>query len=344
MLRNKTVFVVGAGASHELGFPTGESLKAQMATALNIKLDAGRQKYLSGSWEVRESYLCVARGRQEAAVQYQNACLNIAAALPAAVSIDTYLETHHNDLQKVVCGKIAISHCILLAERKSDLATRQGHELVEVRGKVAESWLIPLVQLLQPGTPLDEVAGVLQNVGFIIFNYDRCVEHFLHSWLQLHYGINPGTAAEILNGVEFHHPYGSVGRLPWQKGTDQSVPFGMEPSADHLAAIANGVRTYSEQITDATDVRAIHNTIKNSVKAVFLGFSYGEQNMKLLSQGQRGAVGHIYGTTYGMSKWNSEHARGEIINCFKLHIDHQSMYLEPTGCAQFLRDFSRALS
>jgi hypothetical protein len=42
MFQNKTVFVVGAGASTEVGLPMGTQLKSIIAKKLNIKFKHGR--------------------------------------------------------------------------------------------------------------------------------------------------------------------------------------------------------------------------------------------------------------------------------------------------------------
>ena len=43
MFQNKTVFIVGAGASHEVGLPVGDDLKAEIAIKLYVQIDEGGQ-------------------------------------------------------------------------------------------------------------------------------------------------------------------------------------------------------------------------------------------------------------------------------------------------------------
>jgi hypothetical protein len=51
-------------------------------------------------------------------------------------------------------------------------------------------------------------------VSFIVFNYDRCIEHFIFHAAQSYYGVDPGRAAQFVAAISFYHPYGSIAPLP----------------------------------------------------------------------------------------------------------------------------------
>ena len=53
MIRSKTVLILGAGASCELGFPSGPALLSSIADALDIRFDAFNQ--ISGSKVLMET-------------------------------------------------------------------------------------------------------------------------------------------------------------------------------------------------------------------------------------------------------------------------------------------------
>ena len=50
---NKTVYVVGAGASYEANLPTGNELKDEIASLLKIKFDFNTQ--VSGDYDIQQA-------------------------------------------------------------------------------------------------------------------------------------------------------------------------------------------------------------------------------------------------------------------------------------------------
>jgi hypothetical protein len=87
-----------------------------------------------------------------------------------------------------------------------------------------------------------DVKSVLRNVRFIIFNYDQFVEHFLAHALAAYYKLGLWEAHDIVADAEFAHPYGVVGRLPWQSDSGGSIPFGSADVEDVVRA-ANHIKT-----------------------------------------------------------------------------------------------------
>ena len=116
----------------------------------------------------------------------------------------------------------------------------------------------------------------------INFNYDRTIEHFLLARLQSKFGLNTDEAEGAISTLKIIRPYGSVGPLPWQD-TD-GVSFGAELGGDHqkLFALADNVRTYTEQNVTATIRSDVQSAITAARIIVFLGFGYHQTNMILL--------------------------------------------------------------
>ena len=68
--------------------------------------------------------------------------------------------------------------------------------------------------MLVRGVPKENVSQIFDNVSFIVFNYDRCIEHFLLFVLQNAYGISDREAGKILvEKLRIIHPYGVVGDI-----------------------------------------------------------------------------------------------------------------------------------
>jgi hypothetical protein len=81
---------------------------------------------------------------------------------------------------------------------------------------------------------------------------------------------------------------------------DKNVRYGSRQA--NYAALADGIKTYTEQIGDSKIVDAISEKVEQAQTIVFLGFAYHDQNMLLLQPPkQLPASKNIFGTAYGMS-------------------------------------------
>ena len=96
MLRQKTAFVVGAGASKEFGFPLGAELKNDIDSALNLQFDstghpANRQTAL-----LNECYEGLFLSSDESISNQDiiRKASKLRQALPLASSIDDYVDAH----------------------------------------------------------------------------------------------------------------------------------------------------------------------------------------------------------------------------------------------------------
>lgn len=183
MFKSKTLFIVGAGASQEVGLPTNAQLKTVIAEKLDIDPFGNLGRAAAGDIEI-------ARAIQEHA-QRKNVDTNVLVrdawkirdAMPQAISIDNFIHTHGTTLGIVLCGKLGIAQAILEAERDSKLIVRDTQtprfDRVDYTG-VQTTWYSPFFQLLTENLRNEEVDSVFDNVSIITFNYDRCIEHFLY--------------------------------------------------------------------------------------------------------------------------------------------------------------------
>lgn len=168
MIEKKTTFVVGAGASYELGLPLGEGLKQLLLPLLDLRFDdfgqySGKDRSIFNAmleYQEQEPSLnfsdLVHRGKQ------------LAQALPAAISIDNLLDAHRDDRHMAFIGKLAITKAILQAERASRLFWNREKERDFDLSRASGSWLIPLFQKLTENVPKANVRRIFDNVSFII--------------------------------------------------------------------------------------------------------------------------------------------------------------------------------
>ena len=294
MFTNKTVIIVGAGASKEVNLPTGKELKDRISNTLKIELDAmGR---LIGSDRIICSALesIIKRNGSDEKyhpphLRYIFAAEKIRNAMPLSISIDHFIDTHQGDKALELCGKLAIVREILHAERDSLLFFDPINQKPSIDHKsVEKTWLNSFMKLLTENCRISKLEERLSSIIFVVFNYDRCVEHFLFNALQTYYSIDDSRAAALVDRVKIYHPYGTVGDLPWSK-KKHVIEFGAEPTPDKLIDLANQIKTFTEGADpNSSAIEEIRAGMAEARIVLFLGFAYHPLNLNLI-QASRGA-------------------------------------------------------
>jgi hypothetical protein len=329
MFDRKTVFILGAGASYDLNLPIGETLKDHIRGALVVDRasPAGFQ-----NMRIREAVIeAIGRGNQfdtrGQLNDYIRAAEQIRAGMPAAPSIDNYINTHKHDPHTVRLAKLAIAECILAAEAKSYLEKSSGYDiralvepsfgkpfwdLGDYPNELLKSWYIPFLQLITADIDRDHVLEIFSNLAFIVFNYDRCTEHFLYHAIRTYYRLSDDEAAEILNSVEFVHPYGQVGYLEWQRRSSLAR-FGGEGA--QLLDIADNLQTFTETLASGVTDR-VRGLIAEADTVVVMGFGFLRQNMELITPPSTNGVRRAFMTTFGMSDGDAQLAKAWLLDSF----------------------------
>jgi hypothetical protein len=300
MFRSRTLFIVGAGASCEAGLPSGEELKGEIASLLDIRFQDGYRQ-TTGDHQITE---CLREHVRERGGRDINPYLHKAwrirdVAPSAAISIDNFLDAHQGDEMIEPCGKLGIVKGILNAEGTSKLRPRErGDNRFNLRD-LADTWYVNFFQMLTENVKKADAATVFDNVAIITFNYDRCIERFLVQALADYYDLSEAESQAIVATLAIYHPYGTVGSLPWQT-PDHGVPFGSTQT--RLLAAAGRVKTFAEGLDDDDLLTKIHDAVAKAETVVFLGFAFHPMNMELLRPGRKAAAQRIFATTLGLSK------------------------------------------
>jgi len=297
MLSKRTTFILGAGASCDFGFPTGDGLQNRITSYLKTTNDS--QPFRSDKvWNTlvpQFDHNCYRENIQ----RYVTAARRICDGMPVAASIDNFLHTNKNDSEIAYLGKIAISLAIIESEFQSPLSYVNRRNLLNSplqTESYAGSWYSSFMKLLTMGTSSHNPEDMFRNARFIVFNYDRCLELILLYTIQGYYGLSSEEALLLLADVEIVHPYGSLGPLSGLGGP--GVPFGHE-NAD-IATIASGIKTFTESV-DEHIVQHARNMVAQSDTLVFLGFGFLPQNIDLLRPEQEIQANRIHATTFGVS-------------------------------------------
>jgi hypothetical protein len=328
MFNRRTLFVCGAGTSFEAGLPLGVGLAKTIATKMDVRFSsAGYQPVGTGDFDLYDDIKQRLPNQQN---EYQRAAWLIRDGLGFAQSIDDFLDQHRSNAHANTYGKAAIVKSVLEAERESKLHFDPNEREKFKGNELSDTWFVKFMYMLGRGIPKENVRRIFDNVSFIVFNYDRCIEYFLFHALQRLYNIGDNEAAAIMDDLSIIHPYGSIGSL-------RDVPFGTT-RADYVA-LAKSIKTYTEQADEETVLSRIRELIAGAESIVFLGFAYHSQNMKMLrSTGENPKV--AYGTTFGMSGPDADEVRKSIALTLKPLL----INLDGVKCAGLFDTYAKSLS
>ncbi len=313
MFKRRTLFILGAGASAEVGLPVGIDLAKTIANLLDIRWRDGQKegpgdRFLMGQF--------VDQRRVQVSAHHQAAWL-IRDGVRLTNSIDDFLDIHNsNDLVRQI-GKAAIVKAILGAERESKLYYDQNKWGTKLSlDDLEATWYVKFIRMLGRGINQSNAREVFDKVAFIVFNYDRCLEFFLIDALHLLYSIPTNEAASIVGDLDVMHPYGLVGELP-ALNRASAVPFGGTDNFDYdYVKLSDGIKTYTEQIASADILSQIHEQVSRAERIVLLGFGYHDQNILMLTPSKKLPLKPVIGTALGMSESDINVVREQLAGIF----------------------------
>lgn len=238
MISEKTILVLGAGASMDYGFPSGKQLIEDIINFLHGHLvhenpDVNKlcvaiillRYYSLKEPETDPANRKVLQMCSEQVTRFTNALIS---ASPA--SIDDFIHKNRGEGFEII-GKLCIVIMISMYENEKEpffirkVSTPEEHRLYsrllwystgatehwEVRG----GWYEHLWSKIYSDA---DIRNSLENLIVISFNYDRSFEQFLYSSCISMLGMPPDEVRDILNNALcIHHVYGQIGYLKWQK-------------------------------------------------------------------------------------------------------------------------------
>ena len=338
------MYVIGAGASKELNLPTGEELIKNIADRLDYEFDAFGYPE-SGDDDIYQAIRIHASDTAELD-KYFIAAKTIKKGIILTKSIDTYIHNHRGDSYIAKCGKLAITRAILDEERNSTLYNAINSRPSHLN--IPNTWLIPFHKNLTEGCDIKEIEERLKSITLIILNYDRCVEQFLYNALKQHYNTNDSKASQLMSNLNIYHPYGTVGKL--KTSIINGVKFGAKLSPEKLLDISNEIKTFTEGITEKTNISEIKKHMSNAEKLIFIGFAFHKMNMEILKPNPPASSYPIfYASTYGFSDFDKKEIKKEIK---KLYYNRDIGFVEAQffmsnkdqTCFDFFNEFQKGLS
>jgi len=343
----RTVYVLGAGASFEADLPIGDGLAQHISSMLSIRT-SHHGGSLSGDRTCIDAMSVYAREQKIGFNSLVEAACHISDALPMSASIDNFLDSHRTNALIEVCGKIAIVVSILHWERQSKLKVDYSnmYNTMDFDG-LRGTWFKLFFELLSENCTIEQLQERLGSISFVVFNYDRCIEHFLYHAIQLVYNVKPKRAAELLNALEVVHPYGMVAPLPWMNEAS-GLPFGGATNNDHqLVQLARGIATFSQMSSDVSEaISRCRFLMASADKLVFLGFAFHPINMELLFSDLPTVEDRLprrcFATFFKRSKSDRDIVSRELYN--KLQALGDVEIRTDLTCKELFSEYSRSLS
>lgn len=259
MIKDKTVFILGAGASAPYGYPTGSELKDWIITNFENEF---HDLFTSGKLET-QVYPYSINSANKFITQFIRSKAN---------TIDEFL-TQNPSLR--LYGKLAIIMAMFFSEHNNG-------DILDRHPAVEGDWYTLLFSKLTNSPQFRDPFGYhisTNQVSFITFNYDRSFEHILFEIFNSRYG-EVGYEEKISEFSKFKiiHVFGQIAPAPWEK---KSYEYGIDPDKLDLAYLAENILVTDDEKTHKTHKEAMQ-LIGTAKKIVFLGFGFAPENIKAL--------------------------------------------------------------
>ena len=280
MFRTKTTLVIGAGAGYELEMPDGRELLTKVAQGFDFAR-LGSDLQTRDMVQLDKHFEKFARRVGATREKLHEAGGAIRTSARIASSVDAILEQHSTDALVQAAGKLAIVYYTLQAEARSPLGLepRDPGDL-PLRGN--ENWLFQLGRMIVDGVPRNEAEKCFDNLSIINFNYDRAIQHYLPWVVSMAFGMTLNEARKLVGAkLRIIHPFGTVGRLPWEQGESPDVEWGNEEPWN-MHNLVKEIRTASEIKRNHKMAQFLISEMAGGKRIVFLGFGFEPAATSLL--------------------------------------------------------------
>ncbi len=305
MIKQKTVFILGAGASVPFGYPTSIELRERIC---HDKID---------KIVLKDNRLIPYYEIENFKIKFSNS-LNL--------SIDLFL-SRNKQFESI--GKYAIINQILNAELESK-------EPSDIYGK--QNWISYLYDRITKKFKDSSYYKIADNkLKIITFNYDRLVENSLYKALcNTFTSINVSEFKNEMLRLNIMHVYGKIVPLDWEKvdGIRYKTGLGIVKKIDYL----NNISVLYDQ-RDIENRELIDQSLQSAQRIFFLGFGYADENLDVLNLTENlNNNQQIFGTAYGLTKNEIEKTKWKL----KSYVDKKPInefIIQDCDCLTLLRDY-----
>jgi len=352
LIDEKTVFILGAGASCPYGYPSGSGLRKLICFRLGFM--EHYTENLRGR-RINQSHISE-KDIREFTDAFRKSHIK---------SIDLFMA---NNPKLAPTGKRIISYEVFRAEKESyfgeereEEAKNRQERLENLRqygdarmlrmcgwgtaGIQGGDWYFYLYNRLIEGLVGKDTLPDFSDgkLAFITFNYDRSLEYFLYVALRNSFTeVAEDKIVQSLKQLKILHVYGQIAPLKWQNPNDY-VDYKPRTDESLLQRAADNIRTIYEE-KDNPELIEAQNLIKQAGKIFFLGFGYAPENMSVLDLPAlipQNCL--VYGTAFGTNDKEVKRTRNRIINGIRTDSPNNKVpdhiQVEPTDCLELLRNY-----
>jgi len=258
VIKEKTVYIFGAGLSKAYKFPTNSGLRDRIVQLLNWN---GEDKSVQKSIEILREFNCefpdIQRVRKDLIRSFN--------------TIDEFLEMRTNKAERKI-GKLAIAMALI---------EKEIPEISELTNKNDDFYWFIFHRMADETTNAENFKD--NNVSFVTFNYDRSFEHVLSKKLASYYpDIMPHKVHSIMHEIKIVHVHGMLGGMEWQESPREFNPR-LDKGTVEIAS--KGIVTFDEvKGSDSTYTEA-KALIKEAQHVYFIGFGFHPRNLQRLIEG-----------------------------------------------------------
>ena len=270
MIKKPTVFVLGAGASRHLDYPTAQGLRSRILELMNAPNENIWQDFDPDTLnKFRTSFQ---------------------SSVP---SIDAFLELHP---EFDSLGKRAIARALIPLESDNNL---WRHIQSNASKNGWANWYEYLFTLLRSGVKKPDEFW-LNKFYVITFNYDRSLEHYLARCLNSSYGIEYAEAVLHLSERVFH-VHGMLSPLGVSEGARE---YRLDLDSEIVSKAARSIKVVHEPELYGVGLLARQKLLE-AKRVYFLGFGYDRANLAKLIWPST-FRGQAWGTSIGMEQGEIE--------------------------------------
>jgi len=237
MIKTKTLFILGAGASAPYGYPTSVGLREAI---LGRERDSTILKALNNENDDPKPF-----------EKELNRFLD-EFSRSSVYSIDSFLE-HRTEFMKI--GKLSIAAYLI------------NYEVDSILRSSINNWYMYLYDRLNVSFDIFHQ----NNISFITFNYDRSLEQFIFEAVRYRFGKSPKECVEKLTNIPIVHLYGQLDPLPWQQGKHGKEYHPNKHLFDRIRSATDNIKLISDErdISKSHDFQKAYYLINNAQRIFF---------------------------------------------------------------------------
>jgi hypothetical protein len=160
MFNRQTLFVLGAGASEEVGLPIGTNLIERIRNKMDIRFEGDNKPIGTGEISL---FNRITNNTLDEAFEYQKAAWLIRDGISLSQSIDDFLDLHRENRRVNLLGKAAVVQSILQVERKSKLHP-ETYDGIFSPHNFANTWFVKFMHMLSRGVSKENVREIFDRV------------------------------------------------------------------------------------------------------------------------------------------------------------------------------------